>query len=275
MRTFAVLLLVFAGVTRAEPELTITANGQKTVLTRSQLLKHPALETLTLSNVPTFQGKTVKMKAIRTAKLFEGIRVNADGAIQFFCQDGFSAPILQARLLTQAPDQSTSYVAIEAKNEWPKIKKGKESAGPFFLVWVHPEKSSISGMEWPYQLVAFEVKNSLKEVFPEIFPDDRLNGDSAEMKGFAVFMKNCFACHTINRKGTSEVGPDLNVPMNPTEYLQPQALAKLIRNPQEIRHWPQGRMSGFAPEVLSDAELKSVIQYLKHMSHRKIAPPKN
>ncbi|HJW79192.1 MAG TPA: cytochrome c, partial [Beijerinckiaceae bacterium] len=36
--------------------------------------------------------------------------------------------------------------------------------------------------------------------------------------GQAVFEATCLACHRMNGGGSSEMGPDLNRPMNPTEY---------------------------------------------------------
>jgi cytochrome c1 len=74
----------------------------------------------------------------------------------------------------------------------------------------------------------------------------------------------------MNKSGTAEMGPDLNVPMNPTEYLTKTALRMQIRNPQSLRFFPKSRMSAFPAEVLSDKELDDLIAYLTHMAKRKI-----
>ena len=93
---------------------------------------------------------------------------------------------------------------------------------------------------------------------------------SAEVQaGFAQFQKNCLACHRLNGAGDSQFGPDLNLPHNPTEYLAGDFLRQYIRDPQSLRHWPQGRMPAFSREVLSDQALEQLLAYLRHMATRK------
>ena len=63
--------------------------------------------------------------------------------------------------------------------------------------------------------------------------------------------------------------PDLNLPQNPTEYLTPQGLHDVIRDPRAVRAWPAMAMPSFPPDHLSDREIALVIAYLKHMAGRK------
>jgi hypothetical protein len=53
----------------------------------------------------------------------------------------------------------------------------------------------------------------------------------------------------------SEMGPDLNRPMSPTEYFEPSALR---RYPGALRNWPQRMMQGFAPDQLSNYEINAI-----------------
>jgi mono/diheme cytochrome c family protein len=76
-------------------------------------------------------------------------------------------------------------------------------------------------------------------------------------------------CHTLNGAGNAHVGPDLNVPQNPTGYLTSTALHQLIRNPASVRNWPDMKMQGFDQDALSDHEIDLIIQYLAHMAGRK------
>ena len=92
--------------------------------------------------------------------------------------------------------------------------------------------------------------------------------------GFAVFQKHCASCHTINGGGESTQGPDLNIPYNPTEYLRPEALRRLIRDPQALHRWPESRMPAFDRKTLPDRELAELVAYLRHMADHKIAPPR-
>ena len=87
--------------------------------------------------------------------------------------------------------------------------------------------------------------------------------------GEVLFVVQCLPCHKLNRAGSSDVGPDLNLPQNPTEYLTPQGLHDLIRDPRAVRAWPGIAMPSFPPDHLSDREIGLVIAYLKHMAGRK------
>jgi mono/diheme cytochrome c family protein len=73
----------------------------------------------------------------------------------------------------------------------------------------------------------------------------------------------------MNRQGESELGPDLNVPMNVTQYWKPQAIAAQVRDPQSVRYWPEGKMPAFSTEQLSEEDLKRLLEYLSHMAGRK------
>jgi len=254
-----------------DPELTFQAGDQKITFKRSELLKRSDVETVSVANDVAYPGRAMSYKAVRATALFDGLKVADDAVIQFRCLDGFAAPISKERLLNKQPDKSLAYIAIEeADKPWPAMKPGGMSAGPFYLVWMKPEASFIGPEEWPYQVVAFEVKGTLEKLYPNIFPDAKLKPTSPVRQGFAIFTKNCFACHTLNGAGAAELGPDLNVPMNPTEYFQKTALRKLIRDPQSLRHFPRSRMSAFPQEVLSEQELDHLIAYLEHMAKRKV-----
>jgi cytochrome c1 len=65
------------------------------------------------------------------------------------------------------------------------------------------------------------------------------------------------------------MGPDLNLPHNPTEYFQPWALKAFIRNPGSIRDWPERKMQGFQKSSLSDSDLDAIIAYLTYMAGRR------
>src|SRR5262249_58673294 len=88
-------------------------------------------------------------------------------------------------------------------------------------------------------------------------------------KGCKSFQGICFACHKMNGDGAGVIGPDLNLPLNPTEYFEAKALESLIRDPASVRNWPRRTMAGFSRAAIPDAELADLIAYLKHMSTRK------
>jgi mono/diheme cytochrome c family protein len=252
-----------------EPRLDIKSPEKTISYKRSELLSRKDVQQIQIQEDPTYPGRIMNYTAVPLYALFEEIDVPVDATLLFRCRDGFSAPISQKRLLNRSPDKAVAYLAIEKEGEqWPTLSKSTDltSAGPFYVIWLNAKYSQIGQEEWPFQVVSFEVQKSIKTLYPKIFPDQGLLNDHPVQKGFQIFTKTCFTCHTLNLQGTSHVGPDLNVPMSPVEYLQSFALKKLVRNPQDLRHWPNGKMPGFSKEVISDNELEDLIQYLKYMS---------
>jgi len=251
---------------QTEPTLKVGAKSY----TVSELLKRPDLETITVKQDPAYDGGEMRYQAVGAAKLFAEVNLREDDVIQFRCLDGFVASISKERIMRTGPGQSTAYIAIEdPKSKWPDLpgKPASGSAGPFYLVWLKPELSGILPDEWPYKIAGFEVKGRLQELYPGIFP--RHQEDAKVVRGLRVFQQVCLACHTMNREGPSKVGPDLNLPLNPTEYLKESVLPRYIRDPKSIRTWESSKMPGFEPEALSDEDIGNVVAYLKEMAYEK------
>jgi mono/diheme cytochrome c family protein len=270
---FAFLFAVTAQGASIEPDLILKINDQTLRYSRNQLLKRKDIKTLKVDYDPTYPGKKMVYKAVPLTSLIDPAIIPADATLQFLCLDGFSAAIDVGRVMNRSKEKSVAYLAIEEKKrKWPPIKShiDASSAGPFYLVWVNPKLSNIGQEEWPFQLVGFEVRPPLRATNPAIFPAESIGPDHAVARGFNVFKKNCFTCHTMNLQGEAKLGPDLNVPMSPTEYFREDALKALIRNPQALRTWPLSKMSAFSKEMISDQELDDLLDYLKHMAGQRV-----
>lgn len=253
--------------------LTLKSTPKTLSFKSSELLLRKDLKTIQIPQDPAYEGEARTYQAVALGSLLKDLKLPEDTVLQFQCIDGFSAPISFKKVMNEDPKGAIAYIAIESPTaKWPPLnsQSQKASAGPFYLVWMNPHLSRIAREEWPYQLSAFEAKKPLHETYPEIFPKASLGKEHSIHRGFKTFIKNCFPCHTMNFQGSSQLGPDLNVPMNPTEYLLPSALIALIRDPQAVRHWPLSKMHGFPKNELTDAELNDLISYLKHMSERKV-----
>jgi mono/diheme cytochrome c family protein len=213
-------------------------------------------------------------QAVPVAALLNGVAPAA--SLRFMAADGFVAT-LQAEALLSAVDRAPrAYLALEPPDApWPPMKAGDPAtAGPFYLVWEHPERAMIVPEQWPYHVARIEETKPLAQRFPAIVPPPGLAADASVKRGFALTAKNCLVCHTLNLGGDANVGPDLNVPFNPTEYLRADALRRLIRDPQSLRRWPAAKMPGFDVATLSDRDLNDVLAYLRYMANRKVpAPP--
>lgn len=250
-------------------ELTIKTEEKTLTFTTEELLQHPELKWITIKKDPAYGDSSRMYKAISLTTLFRDLKVPRDSLLIFTCLDGFSGPIQVARALETNPKKSLAFIAIEdPKVKWDALNpaKSKDSAGPFYLVWNDPKLSGITREEWPFQLSGFEVKPSLRQTYPKLFPKQLIAEGHPANRGLQTFVRQCFACHKMNGEGTSSVGPDLNLPMNPTRYFQTAALKKYIRDPKSVRNWPGQTMVGFDEKQISEKELNELITYLSLMA---------
>lgn len=212
--------------------------------------------------------RTMHYRAVPLLSLLPGLKPGQH--LQFVARDGFVAEIPAGVLLNDKG--AKAWVAVEdPAHKWTPIAENPNGAGPFYLVWTNPGAAKVSNEQWPFELASIRALTGVDARFPAIVPDSALPKGSPVRHGFAVFKRTCFACHTLNGEGDAKLGPDLNIPYNPTEYLRGDLLRAYIRNPQSLRHWPQARMVGFPTQAsLSDADLDAVLDYLRYMAKHKV-----
>lgn len=250
-------------------ELKIDLGHGPTVLGTTRLLARPDARTIVVPNDVAY-GRTMHYHAVPLADLLPGIAPGDH--LQFAASDGFTAEIPASAILNR--QGARAWLAVEEPvHPWPDLPHGSRSAGPFYLVWTHPSAAHIGSEQWPYQLASISRTGSADALFPAIVPAATLPADSRVRRGFTVFKRTCFACHTLNGEGNATLGPDLNIPYNPTEYLRPDLLRAFIRNPQSLHRWPTAKMHGFPTQQdLSDSDLDAVLAYLKYMAKHKVTP---
>jgi mono/diheme cytochrome c family protein len=267
---WASLALVSLSAHAAEATLTIVSDNERLVFSQSKLLARPDIQTITVAD-SVYKQRVTRFKAISIRNLFTGLVIPELAVIQCNSADGFSAILEKTRLFSTDPKASKAFLAIEdPKSPWPRLVGKATSAGPFYLVWTDSRASAIGREEWPYKIASFHIFADPQRAFPNIYPAD----DAAPIvsSGFKSFLKNCFACHKMNGNGAGSIGPDLNLPMNPTEYFEAKALAAFVRDPASVRNWPGMIMRGFSVATIPDAELSDLIAYLKYMSNAKDKP---
>ena len=252
----------------AEPNLTVTVAGRATTYAPASLLGMPGATTVSVPNDVAYK-RDMSFRAVPAASLLGG--VGPDDTLRFVASDGFVATLPASLLLARSG--AIAYLAVEpADAPWPALKPDSPaSAGPFYLVWLNPERGGITPEQWPYQIARIEDVLPLLKRYPMLGPG--ASAHDAARRGYAVFEKNCSVCHTLNLGGDATVGPDLNVPYNPTEYMRVDALRRLIRNPQSLRRWPAAKMPAFEAKLLSDRDLTDLLAYLRHMADRKVTVP--
>lgn len=230
----------------------------------AQLLARADAREVTIPDDVVFHH-TTHYRAVPLLALLPGLR--AGEHLQFIASDGFTAEIPADVILNTQGAQA--WLAVEDPAQpWPKPAENPKGIGPFFLVWTNPQAAHISPEQWPYQLATIRALAGVDARFPAIVPN--ADASTAVRHGFALFKRTCFACHTLNDAGDAKLGPDLNLPWNPTEYLRADLLRAYIRNPQSLRHWPEAKMQGFPTQAaLSDADLDAVLAYLHYMAKHK------
>ncbi|HUH92443.1 MAG TPA: cytochrome c [Casimicrobiaceae bacterium] len=267
-RAAAVALLFGSiGAASAEPALTVIAGGRTAIYTPTGLLALPSATRVTVQKDVAYQ-RSMTFRAVPASVVLEGAA--ADDTVRITAADGFRSALPAAALLA-----SGAYLAVETPDApWPPLKAAEAvTAGPFYLVWPQGDRAP-TRERWPYRIVKMESVAPLAKRFPMMAPAASVPANHPIRTGFAAFQKHCAGCHTVNGGGDSTAGPDLNIPYNPTEYLRPEALRRLIRDPQSLHRWPEGKMPAFDSKTLPDRELAELIAYLRHMADHKIAPPR-
>ena len=246
MKTLALILGFFlflpAVALAAEPTVEVEVGTEKRSFTRDELLARPDAATVEVPKEVT-TGAPMSFRAVPAAAL------NTDAS------------------------KSTAWVAIEpADHPWPKVPGKDYTAGPFYVVWTKPEASGIRSEYWAYQLAKLQSQLLPEARWPALAVDQALPADDPARAGQILFIAQCLPCHKMNGGGASDMGGDLNLPMNATEYMTDKGLHALIRDPKSVRSWPGMKMQGLPPDLLSDQEIDRIIAYLKHMAGGKVAP---
>lgn len=265
-RCFVLFALCFALPIQAADLSIDTGHGVR-VWTSQQLLNNADTRSVTVPADVAFH-RSMQYRAVPLRTLLPEIA--RGDRLQFVANDGFSVDIGADAILNQAGAQA--WLAVEdPQHPWPSLPDNKGDAGPFYVVWTHPEAVGIGSEQWPYQLARIQRVQDIATRFPATAPAASVPADSPVRRGYAVFQRTCFACHTLNGEGDARMGPDLNIPHSPTEYLSTQMLRAFIRNPQSLRRWPEGRMTGFPTQAaLSDADLDVLLAYLTYMAQHKV-----
>ncbi|MGL4962664.1 MAG: c-type cytochrome [Inquilinus sp.] len=251
-----------------EPGIEISIGGKQLHFDRTQLLSRDDVQTVEIPNDVAYHI-AMTYRAVPLASLLRGQDFPRDTVIEAVATDGFAAQ-LPVDLVTNTDSKAAvAWVAVEpADAPWPDLPGKTVSAGPFYLIWTGEQVGTVRSEQWPYQMARLSTQPSPAARWPQLAVDPALPATDPIRAGQSLFATQCLACHKLNGAGSAEVGPDLNRPLSPTEYLAPAALHALIRDPASVRDWPDRKMEGFAPDQLSDREIEQIVAYLRYMAER-------
>ncbi|WP_175716948.1 c-type cytochrome [Burkholderia anthina] len=271
-RWFSLLLLtmcLIATHASAQSSLELDTDGTPRVLTRQALLARPDATDIHVPRDIAY-GRPMTFRAVPFAALLGNAPLPAAGVLETRAADGFAAQLPLDLVRRGASAGAIAWLAIEDPAQpWPTLPGKPVSAGPFYLVWLGPDASSVRGEQWPYQIVRITIESAPLARWPSLAVDPALPANDPARAGQRLFVTQCLACHRLDGAGSSHAGPDLNTPMNPVDYFQPAALRRYIRNPASVRDWPGRVMPAFPPDQLSDRELGQIVAYLAYMARRK------
>jgi mono/diheme cytochrome c family protein len=218
-----------------------------------------------------YYGKPKLFVACPLARVFElgfGVAPGSlgDANVFFRALDGYAKPA-PARLLAE-PGGWVAFADAERVGgdgpPWEPIDRRQVDPGPAYVVWTGAAQADAHVYPWPYQLAAIEIA-PFEARYPHTAPSGEPEG-SAAWRGFAIFRRECVACHAVNGEGGA-VGPELNVPRSIVEYRPAEQIEAFVRDPQSFRY-----TSMPANPHLSDADLDALVAYFRAMSQRKHDP---
>jgi mono/diheme cytochrome c family protein len=218
-----------------------------------------------------YYGRRKVFLACPLAQVFEqgfGVapRALGDANVFFRALDGYVKPA-SAALLAE-PGGYLAFADAEHSGSdgprWEPIDRRQVDPGPLYLVWTGAQQADPHFYPWPYQLAAIEIA-PFEARHPHTPPEGE-PADSPAWRGFAIFRRECVACHAINGEGGA-VGPELNVPRSIVEYRPAKQLKAFVRDPQSFRY-----TSMPANPHLGDADLDALVAYFRAMSRRKHDP---
>jgi mono/diheme cytochrome c family protein len=261
-------LMLPAAVRAESPALTLSFGPETQTFSAAELLARPDAATLMVPADVAYH-RSMTYRAVPLLALLGDLHGSRLETIEARATDGFASQIPLPLIEKGADGGSVAWIAVEDPAEpWPHLPGKSAGAGPFYLVWEHPERSGVGSELWPYRLASLEGVPSPAHRWPQMAVDASLPEDAPARRGQAVFTTQCLPCHRMKGAGGSDIGPDLGVPMNPTQYLTPQGLRLLIRDPKAVRTWPGQGMPAFDEQMLPEPDLDALIAYLAVMAKR-------
>ena len=215
--------------------------------------------TVRVSNDPVFhKAKTFRAVDLRVLmqKYLPLNRLDtAHTQVVFECEDGYSPSMPLRDLLARQSYLAVADVDAPARQDWINaVKEGREmKVAPFYVVYTDVPADDYR-YKWPYNLVRLRLVPASDET-KVLLPKDGLM-----VKGYDLFRTHCLTCHALNGVG-GQMGPELNYPVNVTEYWRPEHLRAFVRNPSAYRQ--NCKMPALS--YLTDAQIDEILKYVGYM----------
>ena len=264
---FALLPLLTAHA--GEPRLTLEFDRTTAAYTAAELLARPDVAEIAIPRDVSY-GQAWTVRAVPVLSLIPDLAPERADTVEARALDGFVAQIPTALLTRAKTGGAVAWLAIEDPAQpWPRLNGRGDSAGPFYLVWLNPERSGVVPEQWPYQLVSLRGVQSPAQRWPWLAVAASVPAADPARRGQDVYVAQCLPCHKLNGAGGGAMGPDLGAPMPVLAYWSEPGLRALIRNPRQVRAWPQMQMPGVDATTLPDQDLDALLAYLRLVAGRR------
>lgn len=183
--------------------------------------------------------------------------------VVFEAKDGFKITIPYSYIEKYKPFLATRDTSLPAGQDWEVTRDGGRmiDGGPYYLMW-GTAQYNVPENYWAFGVVKI-IFSTFKKEFGASAPVNITNSEIT--RGLAIFQSSCLACHTMNLIG-GQLGPEMNVPKNFTEYLKKDFILSYVRSPQSYR--ASAKMP--PQDFLTKDEISSVLSYLEEMKNNKI-----
>ncbi|MGH6882494.1 MAG: cytochrome c, partial [Hypericibacter sp.] len=188
----AMLLVAHARAGLAEPApLSIELDGQTRAFSAAELLANPATQMLEIPRDVSY-GQPMRYRAVPLRALLLGLRTDAADTLEARASDGFVSQLPWTLVAPAAAGGAVAWIAIEdPAHPWPNLPDKSYSAGPFYLVWEHPEQSGVTPEQWPYALVSLKGVSDPVRRWPQLSIGADVPADDPSRHGQAVFLVQC------------------------------------------------------------------------------------
>jgi len=263
MKNIILCSLCLFGSNAVAQELRVVLPQNKTVAFTIENLQAALPEVEVSIDDPVFR-QTIIFQGFELAGVLQLAGWNSSmvgDEISFITQDGYAPTTAISTLKLRK-----AYLVYTQKGKagLGKVEQGKAllDAGPFYVVWEDDPASKVE-VPWPYQLVAIEVIDFSSQY--NLMMPSGVTANSAEQQGFELFKVSCMRCHSINLQG-GDLGPELNVPKNVTEYWSDQDLRAFIKDASSFH--ARSKMPPFTH--FNAAQIDQLMRYLGKMRTQKV-----